>query len=314
MRLGCHCVLYGAQIADQTDEVLEKLTLAGAEGCEIGERFFSVDQADRLKEKLAAHHIELAGMHCNGLKLADLIHHPEKAEAAVLGVAKALSGMKNRNIIATGGVDIDGLKDRLLKDGAAEPELHDPALVRTAATNLEVIAKKAMELYGAQVHYHNHSWEFADQGLIFFAIADHCPSVQFALDVGWAAVSGFDPVELIRQYPGRFHYVHLRDLNRNGGRDSSWDGGQDVDEVQNHAEGLTFSQAHSGFSALGSGDLNYPRLMTCLERELGADDWAVVEYELGNFDHLSYLKALSYVRGVQAGLAYREDGDETWRK
>ncbi len=290
MRLGCHCVLYGAKIAEDTGGVLEKLQIAGAEGCEIGERFFSADRADELKEKLAAHGIELAGMHCNGLKLMDLIHDPEKAEAAVLGVAKALQGMKNRNIIATGGIDVMALLARQLKDGAPEEELHDPKMVQKAAENLEKIARKAKELYDAQLCYHNHSWEFADDGLIFFTFADHCPSVNFALDTGWAAVSGFDPVTILKSYPGRFHYVHLRDLHK-------------AEEPGSR----TFAQARSGFCDLGSADMNYPRLMSCLDQVLGHEDWAIVEYEVGNFDHLSYLKALSYLKGVQVTLAYQEE-------
>ena len=50
---------------------------------------------------------------------------------------------------------------------------------------------------------------------------------------------------------------------------------------------------------LGTGDMGYPRLMRCLDKALGADGWAVVEYELGNFDENSYLRALSYLHGVR---------------
>lgn len=289
MKLGCHCVLYGPKIAEDTDNVLNKLVLAGAQGCEIGERFFAAEHADQLKERLSAHQLELAGMHCNGLYLLDLIYHPKKAEAAVLGVAKALQDSPNKNIIATGCVDIESLNERLIKDGASEPELHDPKLILEAAKNLEQIAQKAKSEYGAQLHYHNHSWEFADDGLIFFTLADHCPTVNFALDTGWASVSGFDPVELLEKYPGRFHYVHLRDLKK--GKDT---------------RNLTFRQAHTGFADLGSADMNYPRLFSCLNRTLGPDDWAIVEYELGNFDHLSYLKAVSYLKGILDAFCWQK--------
>ena len=61
----------------------------------------------------------------------------------------------------------------------------------------------------------------------------------------------------------------------------------------------TFSGVHKGFVDLGTGDMGYPRLMRCLDKALGADGWAVVEYELGNFDENSYLRALSYLHGVR---------------
>lgn len=298
MKLGCHCVLYGAQVAENTDDVLDKLTLAGAKGCEIGERFFHIDQADRLKAKLKEHHMELAGMHCNGLKLIDLIHNPEAAETAILNVAKVLTDMENRNIIVTGGLsDMESLKSSYLKDGASEPELHNPAAVKKAAENLEKITQKTKDLYGAQVNYHNHSWEFADNGLIFFTLADHCPSVHFALDTGWAAVSGFDPIEIMKKYPGRFHYIHLRDFKK----------------TENSGD-LLFQQVHAGFAPLGSGDMNYPHLMSFLSDILGEQDWAIVEYELGNFDHLSYLKAINYLGGILDTLDYQKGGDKSWKK
>lgn len=282
MKIGCHCVLYGAQIAENTEEVLTKLKLAGAEGCEIGQRFFGVDQADRMKESLKKYHLELSGMHCNGVNLVDLIREPEKAEKALCEVARALEGMTNKNIIVTGCVAIEEMNEMPVKLGASEPELHDPQLVQLAAENLEKIVAKIKAQYGAQVHYHNHSWEFADQGLIFNTLLERCPSMMFALDTGWAAISGFDPVRLIRQNPERFHYVHLRDFNKT-----------DLTEAR------TFHEAHNGFIDLGKGDMDYPRLMECLNQVMGADDWAVVEYEFGNFDHLSYLKAVSYLNGVQ---------------
>ena len=92
-----------------------------------------------------------------------------------------------------------------------------------------------------QVHYHNHSWEFCDNGLLWFALADQAPDVQFALDTGWALASGYDPVMLIERYPGRFGYVHLRDCKK-----AADPGAQ------------TFSDVHKGFVDLGTGDMGYP--------------------------------------------------------
>jgi len=282
MKIGGHCVLYGPEIASNTEAVLNRLKTAGAEGCEIGQRFFGVEKRDELCAALAAQNIELAGMHCNGLKLADLVNAPEKAEEALESVAKLLATMPNKNIIATGGVEFEGMQTRTLAQGAAEPELHDPEKVLLAAKRLDAMAKRIKEEYGVQVHYHNHSWEFADDGLIWFALADHAPNVKFAMDTGWVSVSGYDPVQLLEQYPDRFSYVHLRDYNKKA----------DVGAQK-------FTDVHTGYVDLGTGDMNYPRLMKALHKVLGPDDWAIVEYELGNFDQQSYTKAISYLRGVR---------------
>lgn len=283
MKIGGHCVLYGPEVATDTAAVFSRLKYAGAEGCELGQRFFGVEKRAELTDALEDSGMELAGMHANNLKLIDLLHAPEKAEAALMEVGRLVSNFPNKNIIATGGCgDLEQIRQTKLKDGALDPELHDPELVKQMAKTLNEIVLRVKEETGAQVHYHNHSWEFADQGLIWFALAEYAPDLTFALDTGWTAVSGFDPIELMEKYPGRFHYVHLRDLKKSATPGE-----------------LAFTQAHGGFVDLGSGDMDYPRLMRKLATVLGEDDWAIVEYELGNFDQNSYTKAISYLRGVR---------------
>lgn len=283
MKLGAHCVLYGPEIASNTGAVIGRLAAAGAEGCELGERFFGIEDRDKLTAVLEKHQVVLAGMHANGLNLLDLLYAPEKSRDALEKVARFVAPLPNKNVIATGNPgDSTSIHGRTLAEGAAPVELHDPAQVRKIAENLNEIVRSIKEQYGVQVHYHNHSWEFCDDGLIWYTLADHAPDLQFALDTGWAAASGFDPIKLLDYAPGRFHYVHLRDYKK------SDDPGQ-----------FTFDQVHSGFVALGTGDMNYPRLMRRLHSELGPQDWAIVEYELGNFDQISYLQALSYLHGVR---------------
>ena len=291
MKLGGHCVLFGPAIAQDTEGTLGKLAFAGAEGCEIGERFFGTEGKETLVAALNEMHIELAGMHCNGLNLPDLLDDPEKSRQALLKTARLVADMPNKNIIATGatGDSLEVISARRICDGAVSPELHCAENARTIARNLNTIARELREEYGVTIHYHNHSWEFADNGLLWFAIADEAPDVCFALDTGWAAVSGFDPCELLTAYAGRFHYVHLRDYTA----------------FENAGERL-FSDVHQGFVTLGTGAMNYPRLMRCLERVLGREDWAIVEYEKGNFDQNSYLRAISYLRGIRDVL---ESGD-----
>lgn len=289
MKLGAHCVLYGPEIASDTDAVISRLALAGAEGCELGERFFGINDRDKLVSVLDKHGMQLAGMHANGMSLLDLLDDPDKTRQALRKVAEFLAPLPNKNIVATGMAGRVGdpealkrLQGRTLAQGAVEPELHSAENARTIARNLNAIAREIKADFGVQVNYHNHSWEFADQGMLWFALADEAPDVQFALDTGWAGVSGFDPVELLERYPGRFGYVHLRDYN------PCDDPGR-----------LTFGQVHAGFVNLGSGAMNYPRLMKALHRELGGDGWAIVEYELGNFDQNSYLRAISYLKGIR---------------
>lgn len=281
MRFGAHCVLYREEIASDPEAVLGRLARAGAEGCEIGQRFFGIENREKLLSALKENHVEMSGMHCNGLKLIDLVKNPKVSEEALYETARFVEPMKNKNVIATGGLTSDGFKNREIGSGALEPELHDPELVRKAAETLNEIVKKIKEELGVQVHYHNHSWEFADNGLIWNALVQYAPDLKFVLDTGWAAVSGFDPVKLLESSPERFSYVHLRDYKK-------------LEEGQNQI----FSKVHSGYVNLGTGDMNYVKLLPVLDRVLGKDGWAIVEYEIGNFDETSYASALSYLRGL----------------
>ena len=284
MKLGGHCVLFGPAIKEDTAGTLAKLSFAGAEGCELGQRFFGLDARDQLTQALDENHIQLAGLHCNGLSLKDLLHEPEKARTALRQAAEFVAPLDNKNVIATGstGDPMEVMAGRTLGEGAADPELHSAENAKIIARNLNAIVKEIKTDMGVQVHYHNHSWEFADGGLLWFALADDAPDVCFALDTGWAAVSGFDPVELLERYPTRFHYVHLRDF-----------------DTADETEKRNFSDVHKGFITLGTGKMNYPRLMRKLTSVMDENDWAIVEYEIGNFDENSYLRAISYLKGIR---------------
>ena len=284
MKLGGHCVLFGPAVASDTEGVIGKLAFAGAEGCELGERFFPLEARKQLTDVLDRHHVALAGLHCNNLLLPDLIHDPDKARNALRKTATFVAELPEKNVIATGGTgeDREVMAQRTLKQGSSLEELHDPEQVRVLARNLNEIVREIRKDLGVQVHYHNHSWEFTDNGLIWMTLAEEAPDLCFALDTGWAAVSGFDPVELMDRYPGRFHYVHLRDY-----------------APCEEALDKTFPEVHSGFIALGTGAMNYPWLMRKLHQELGSNDWAIVEYEIGTFDENSYLRAISYLKGIR---------------
>ena len=40
MRFGAHCVLYGAEVGSDPQKIIGTLAKTGAEGCELGQRFF----------------------------------------------------------------------------------------------------------------------------------------------------------------------------------------------------------------------------------------------------------------------------------
>ncbi|SHM91098.1 Sugar phosphate isomerase/epimerase [Chitinophaga jiangningensis] len=73
---------------------------------------------------------------------------------------------------------------------------------------------------GLQVAFHNHFWEFkplADQaGSGYDVMLNNTDpgKVFFELDLFWAIKSGYDPVKLFAQAPGRFFALHVKDIDK----------------------------------------------------------------------------------------------------
>jgi sugar phosphate isomerase/epimerase len=70
---------------------------------------------------------------------------------------------------------------------------------------------------GLQFTYHNHNFEFADQGggAIGYdlLLKQTDPKlVKFQIDCGWMIFAGHDPVGYFGKYPGRFPMIHVKDF------------------------------------------------------------------------------------------------------
>ncbi|NIG57421.1 sugar phosphate isomerase/epimerase [Chitinophaga sp. Cy-1792] len=73
---------------------------------------------------------------------------------------------------------------------------------------------------GLKVAYHNHFWEFkpfeGNTGTGYEVMLKNTDpgKVFFELDCFWAIKSGFDPVKLFAQAPGRFFALHVKDVDK----------------------------------------------------------------------------------------------------
>jgi sugar phosphate isomerase/epimerase len=86
------------------------------------------------------------------------------------------------------------------------------------------IGEKA-KLAGLQYVYHNHDFEFADQGGGAFGydllLRETDPKlVKFEIDCGWMVFAGGNPIDYFKNYPKRFPMIHVKDFlptHRKGG-------------------------------------------------------------------------------------------------
>jgi len=87
----------------------------------------------------------------------------------------------------------------------------------TVAENLNAIGEQFKDA-GIGFGYHNHDFEFieTEEGEIPLEILleNTDPElVSFQADLYWVIKSGFDPLEVIQKYPGRFCSYHVKDAN-----------------------------------------------------------------------------------------------------
>ncbi|MDQ0969993.1 sugar phosphate isomerase/epimerase [Flavobacterium sp. W4I14] len=72
---------------------------------------------------------------------------------------------------------------------------------------------------GLKLAYHNHNFEFRDQGNgatgygILLAETD-VKLVSFELDIFWAVNAGLNPVDMFRKNPGRYKMFHVKDMDK----------------------------------------------------------------------------------------------------
>ncbi|MCA1745195.1 MAG: sugar phosphate isomerase/epimerase [Bacteroidales bacterium] len=74
-----------------------------------------------------------------------------------------------------------------------------------------------MRNYGIRFAYHNHDFEFKEvDGLIPFTdifLPESNPDfLTFEIDNYWVKRAGFDPIEVMTQFPGRFELWHIKDM------------------------------------------------------------------------------------------------------
>jgi sugar phosphate isomerase/epimerase len=86
---------------------------------------------------------------------------------------------------------------------------------------------------GLQLAYHNHNMEFTplagSSGYEILLRQTDPELVKFEMDVGWVTAAGHNPLALLRDYPGRYRLMHVRDIKADP--KPSYAPGQDPTEV-----------------------------------------------------------------------------------
>lgn len=71
---------------------------------------------------------------------------------------------------------------------------------------------------GIELAYHNHDFEFADingqNGYDILLKETDSTMLMMQLDLYWVVKAGYDPIEILKSYPGRFPMLHVKDMDK----------------------------------------------------------------------------------------------------
>lgn len=187
---------------------LDEVTAAGYTRIELGPYGYLPTDPALLSDDLARRGLVLtAGTVFEGL------HRPDSWEttwATVSKVAELATALGARHLVVIPELWRDAVTGAALEP----PELDDEAWARHSQ-QLNELGRRVAEGYGLRVQFHPHADSHVDtQDLVerFLAQTDG-EYVNLCLDTGHISYCGGDNLALIRGYPDRIGYVHLKQVN-----------------------------------------------------------------------------------------------------
>lgn len=190
IKLGCQSITWGESQSADFPKVFAEAAAAGFAGLEIGFRHIQKTAPDELKRLLGARGLTLLGTHVGG----NLVDASQAAgERNMLDQTLEYLQRMDASLLMYSGL-------RYQSDSQFQRDLE---MLRWAA--------KRCEDRGIRLLYHNHNWEFADDGRIINALIEKT-NVGFCPDIGWVARGGQDVLALLNRIKSRVGAVHFKDF------------------------------------------------------------------------------------------------------
>jgi inosose dehydratase len=273
------------------ERFLDELAGVGYEWLELGPYGYLPTDPARLSDELERRGLKVAGGTMHGESGLHRAGDWPAILARTRKVAELTSAVGGRHVVF---VPVPGYRDDVT--GAyLEPAELEPDQWRTMVRAADELGRVVAEEHGVRLQFHPHAdshVETQEQTERFLADTDP-RYVSLCLDTGHLAYRRADSVELIRRYPDRIGYVHIKQMDP-----------AVVDRAER--EDLAFGQA----VALGAscepptGLPDVPSVVEALS-DMGAEVFVVVEQDMYpvDFDVPAPVAARTrdYLRGVGVG-------------
>jgi inosose dehydratase len=190
---------------------LDEVVTAGYEWVELGPYGYLPTDPQRLADELAKRGLKVAGGTVHGV---GGLHNPAQWPAAVdktRHVAELTSALGGHDLVF---VPVPGYRDDNT-GGYVEPAELDADGWQTLTRSSDELGKLISQDYGVKVHFHEHADSHVEtQTQIERFLNNTDPRyTSLCLDTGHVAYRAGDSVALIRKYPDRMGYIHIKQVD-----------------------------------------------------------------------------------------------------
>jgi inosose dehydratase len=245
---------------------LDELADVGYEWLELGPYGYLPTDPNQLADELAKRNLKVSGGTVAGMGGPHRAENVRRILDETLRVSALTKALGAEHVIF---VPVPGYRDD--KTGAYhEPAELSPEAWRTLVESTNAIGKAIFEEHGTKLQFHPHAdYHVETQAQTVRFLADTDPQyVNLCLDTGHLAYRRADIPAIIRQYPERIGYVHIKQM--------------DPDIVAKaEAEDMAFGQAVAMGASCEppSGLPDVPSVVEALD-ELSAEIYVIVEQDL----------------------------------
>lgn len=190
---------------------LDELAAVGYEWLELGPYGYLPTDPDRLAAELAARGLRVAAGSVHGVSGLHRAADWPAIEARARAVAELTAAVGGRHVVF---VPVPGYRDDTT--GAyTEPAGLTAEQWRTMVAAADRLGRLLRADHGVRLEFHPHADSHVEtQPQIERFLADTDPdAVSLCLDTGHVAYRRGDPVDLIRRYPDRVGYVHVKQMD-----------------------------------------------------------------------------------------------------
>ena len=250
-------------------QVLNEIVETGYEGTELGDWGFMPTDPQKLSEEIHGRNLRLLGAFVP-VALKKKEAHQAGIDVAVR-TARLMAAVEGDLPFIILADENGSIPERTQKAGRVTPEMGlSDSEWQIFAEGAEKVAAAVKKETGLRTAFHHHCAGYVETPTEIEKLMSLTDPNLLGLvfDCGHYRFGGGDPVEGLKKYGQRVWHFHFKDYHPGLGK-------------QGVAEGWDYFQSVSAgvFCELGKGDVNFPALLTELDK-IGYEGWGVVEQDV----------------------------------